>query len=120
MSYTAPTLDDFVLRFPEFKETPAYKINAAMIEVMRSVDETWIEGDYIPAILYLTAHVLSGDISAAETVGNGGEIASESIGRISISYRQTASGGGAGLLSTSYGTKYAELRRLNHPPFLIV
>jgi len=121
MSYVVPTLDDFVLRFPEFKETPAYQINAAMVEAMRKVDETWTEGDYAPAIMWLTAHILSSDTNAASTMGGvSGEIASETLGRISVTYRQAANGGGVGFGSTSYGTRYLELLRLNHPPFLVV
>jgi hypothetical protein len=125
MSYIPPTLDDFVERFPEFEETPPATINRALDDAMRFVDDTWLEDDYAKAIMLRAAHFIAVGIYAGETfggVGGSGAIASESIGRISVSYR-----GGSptdlamGTLSTtSYGMAYAELLRLNHPPVLIV
>lgn len=119
MSYEAPTLDEFVTKFPEFVEEQSARINAALAEAALSVDTGWVESSYKPAILYLAAHILSRDIAAGEAIGGLGVIQSETIGRISTSYKV----GGAGestLTSTPYGVRYREYLGLNYGgPILI-
>jgi hypothetical protein len=120
MSYEAPTLDQFVEQFPEFIEEPSARINAALATAALTVDTTgWLEKSYQPAILWLAAHIISRQKVASAFSDSPGEIASESIGRISVSYR--AGGTGFASLSTSmYGSEYLALLRGNHGgPYLI-
>lgn len=118
MAYTAPTVDDFAAQFPEFDEqVEESQITAALTLAMRSVDETWIEGDYSLAILYLAAHVVSVGLFAADNVGSE-LIKSLSIGPLSITYGNQIS---ASDLETSiYGQQFLKFRRRSKPAVLVV
>lgn len=119
MSYEAPTLDEFVVRFPEFIEESSAKINAALEAAALAVDTGWTENSYKPAIMWLAAHILSQDLTAASSLGSSGTIASETIGRIAVTYRDGGTGT-ASLGQTMYGVHYSTLLRLNHGgPYLI-
>lgn len=124
MPYTKPTYDQFVERFPIFGDREESLISSLIDEAANSIDQTWRELDYQPAILYLAAHLLATDNSAeGEEVqfgsAGGGAISSESFGGMSISYA-TAGSAGSGSLSaseaygsTSYGRRFLQLLRAN-------
>lgn len=115
MPYTPPTAVDLIARFPEF-DGQDDAITLALVEAARAVDNTWAEGDYQSAVMYYAAHLLA----LAENVGAGGAaIASESLGPISVSYRNNASDPTL-LKSTSYGVQYARLLRLNQPTIFVI
>jgi len=120
MSYEAPTLDEFVVRFPEFIEESSANINNAIAAASLVVDTGWTENSYKPAIMWLAAHILSQNMTASESLGSSsGAIESETIGRISVSYREGGTGT-ATLGETMYGIAFANLLRLNHAgPYLI-
>jgi L-aminopeptidase/D-esterase-like protein len=116
-----PTVDDFNARFPAFGEYDPDALAACLQEAINTVDTSWRDLDYVPAILYLTAHLLATDNSAEGAdieVGAGtGAIASESFGGMSISYA-TNSGAQAAVDSsayatTSYGRRYYSLLKAN-------
>jgi hypothetical protein len=119
MSYIAPTLDEFVVQFPEFIEQPSARINAALATAALTVDDAWLEQSYQPAILWLAAHILSRQQVAASFADAPGEIASESIGRISVSYR-AGTPGFASLSTSMYGAEYLALLRGNHAGPILV
>lgn len=113
MAYTLPDSDTFIERFPEFEDTDDELITALITEAARQVDTTWTEGDYTQAIMYLVAHLLSSGFDMADTAAGGAGIASETLGRISVSYRDNSAGKGSILSSTGYGQRFLALRRLN-------
>lgn len=122
MSYTPPTRAEFLTRFPIFDDPELYPvatIDFVLAEAIRTVDNTWMEADYAPAILYLTAHLLATDNSLdGEDVEFGGmaQVASESFGGMSISYANGASGSLSAneqYGSTEYGRRFLVLLRRN-------
>jgi len=117
MPYTLPTVSDFRDRFPEFDSKADTQVEAAITDASRRVDNTWIEGDYQTAILYLAAHLIAVADAAAS---GGGVIQSERIGPISVTYAVDASTKPGQLASTSYGQYWAELNRLNNPPIEVI
>jgi len=132
MAYVLPTVDDFLAKFPELFDTAFYdqvKVQDALDEAARSVDTTWLEGDYQNAILYLAAHLfitdpaITGSGGMASTAGN---IQSESLGLISVTYAQGGAQASAATLmqedlaTTVYGRKYLRLLRLNHPAIITI
>jgi hypothetical protein len=108
MAYVAPTADEFLTRFPEF-EGQDDAIDNALIEAGRAVDTNWTEGDYKPAIMYYAAHLLT----ASEIASSGKEIASESIGPLSVSYFKSGENSDGWITTSGYGQMYLRLLRLN-------
>lgn len=103
-----PTVLEFQTRFPVFEDNSDAQIQAVIDEAKRDVGDDWVVEDQKPAIMYLTAHLLTteeGDRAAS------GEIASESFGPMSTTYR--ASSTTAQWMSTEYGRRYAQIRRRN-------
>jgi L-aminopeptidase/D-esterase-like protein len=123
MTYPSPpTLDDFNTRFPAFGDFDPDQAQACLTEAINTVDNSWRDLDYVPAILYLTAHLLATDNAAAGddiSVGAGtGAIASESFGGMSVSYATSGGNNAAAVESsayatTSYGRRYYGLLKAN-------
>ncbi len=110
MAVIVPTTEEIVARFP-FLDGREDQIEAILPEAQRGVDESWIEADTKTAIMYLVAHLIEAEDMGGS--GSGGEVASESFGPISVSYRE---GGGVALTgysSTLYGKRYLDLLRKN-------
>lgn len=123
---TIPTATSVKLRFPEFvsvgDEVIEFAIERARLEV--GDGSTWTKGASV-ALLYLVAHYVASAKAAAASggTGGGGAIASESFGRISISYAQPQSKVepvADDRESTSYGREYLTLVEANFSGPLIV
>ena len=129
MAYVKPTVQEFKDRFPAIvvgKTDPT--IQAFLDEAARSVDESWLEGDYKTAMMYLAAHLMVEE-DAAVSAGGGGEvtsgvIASESFGGMSISYDNTKSTKDDAANSqwggTEYGRRFYRLLKLNKPAIVSI
>lgn len=122
MAYETPTISDFVTRFPALDGSVGDEVLQLLLdEALRYVDNSWREADYKDAILYLVAHWLSSDDGTASASGqSSGDILSESFGPISVTYAQTTGANASELSSTSYGKRFAQLRRGNFPAILVV
>lgn len=115
MAYTAPTVADFKTRFPKFAAASEPTLEAILAEVLTQIDDSWIEADYVPAILYLMAHLY-----VQETTGSTDRpsiITSESLGSLSVSYGVGASK--SDYATTEYGRRFARLQRKNFPAIAI-
>ncbi len=114
VTVTIPTATSIKMRFSEFADVVDPLIEFAIEEARMEVGGNWKRG-YNLAIVYLTAHYIASAIAAAASGGGGGDVASESIGRFSISYAQTANANAVhdDLESTSYGRRFEELRDRN-------
>lgn len=117
VTVTIPTATSIKMRFPEFEDVDDYLIEFAIEEARLGVGTNWTTG-YNIAIVYLTAHYVAAGVAAVDAANDdSGEIASESIGRMSISYKTSAASNtnavGSDLSSSSYGKRYEELRGLN-------
>jgi hypothetical protein len=125
--FTQPTVDDFIDRFPIFAKADYDQIEFCLDEASGQVDTTWLEQDYRPAILYLTAHLLATDNSqAGEEVQFGpppGSVVSESFPGMSVTYDkpladEAATNSQYG--STFYGRRfYALLMRNQGGPIVV-
>lgn len=122
MPYETPTSTQFYERFPSLADTEESLVNTLLAEAARTIDKTYEEGDYQPAILYLAAHLVATDNSAegevTEIGGIGGAIASESFGGMSVSYANGGATKGSLSASSSYGStvfgrRFLEIVRRN-------
>src|SRR5690349_221869 len=105
MAYDYATIDEFIAQYPEF-DGQDDAITLALERAKRGVDETWTEGDFKDAHMALAAHLLT----AGEIASSGKEIASESIGPLSVSYFRSD---GGWIASTGYGQTYLLMLKQN-------
>lgn len=130
MAYTVPDYAAFIARFPIFTDTAQYPqptVEALLVEASGQVDQDWIERDYAPAIMYLTAHMLALDNSGANDfvdIGGPTAIASESFSGMSMSYKTLAPTPGSAFASsnfgnTVYGRRYFDLLKKNKPAVVV-
>lgn len=130
MPYDLPTVDQFKARFPIFEDVDDAQIEAMMAETKTSIDDSWIEDDYQPAVMYLVAHLLATDNSGAGedvVIGSSGAggIASESFGGgLSVSYDKGQSTGSLSSSdrygTTEYGRRFLALLRSNKPAIVVI
>jgi hypothetical protein len=135
MPYTLPTATTFKAKFPTFAPVADATIDLAIAEAGSSVDTTWIERDYQPAILYLAAHIMTidgvlaaaVDIDDASSVINSGLVTEMKVGDVAVKLASGSSGSGSGsggsafgYGSTAYGQRYLDLLRRNHPAVALV
>lgn len=128
MPYTTPTYAEFIARFPIFNNVakwPQPMVELVMAEAVSNIDNSWIEADYKPAIMYQTAHLLSTDNSEAGSdpeVGGATYLSSESFSGMSMSYSKVTPGAlGASEMwgTTVYGRRYLDLLRKNKPAIVV-
>jgi hypothetical protein len=127
MPYDVPTLDQFTTRFPVFENRDEDQIQQCIDEASRSVDDSWVEGDYQPAIMYLAAHLLMTDESQVgdnPVIGpTQGGVSAEHFGPMSITYKDFPEGSLSSsetFGTTSFGRKYLSLLHANKPPIVVV
>ena len=125
MAYTVPTAADLKVRYPEFDAVSDDLVTLVMTEAAGTVSTSWLERDYAPAIMLLTAHMLvtEGAVERAAgkktTVTSTGPIKSKTIGEVSVTYAGAGAGAGSaagdlsGLSATEYGKRFLALRRAN-------
>lgn len=128
MPYTKPTTDQFRVKFPTFSGVGNPTIQAAIDEASASVDPSWIEADYQPAILYLAAHIMASDGVlfdglGLESVGGviaAGQVSEAKVGDAMVKLGGASGGSASGYASTPYGKRYLELLRRNQPAIALV
>lgn len=128
MPYETPTYEQFVARFPIFNDDDPAIVNALLLEATSTIDQEWVETDYQPAIMYLTAHLIATDNSEeGEDVEfgspGGGGVVSESFNGMSVSYSQKVlpeSQLSSLYGSTEYGRRYLALLRRNKPAIVAI
>lgn len=112
ITVTIPTAASIKMRFPEFTDVADPVVEFAIEEARLEVGTNWTVG-YNLAIVYLVAHYVASSVAASAAGGTGddGDIASESIGRLSISYAKSPNADAVSddKTSTSYGRRYVEL-----------
>jgi len=123
-----PTVDEFITRFPQFEDADEDMLNMVIKEASGSVGDDWIVADQKPAIMYLTAHLVTMEASVASggtgTAGRGTVVA-ESFGPMSTTYANPNAGGGSGSSAslygqTEYGRRYWEIAKRNTPDVVVV
>lgn len=114
MAHTAPTLQNFRDRFPEFEDEEDEIVEQALTDAGRFVGTKWTETDYPVGIMLLAAHFVQ---TGAGGYDSGG-LRSVSIGSISVTYADPSAV--TELSKSSYGTRFIQLRRVNTQGPLIV
>lgn len=129
MPYTTPTYADFIARFPVFDNQitwPQSMVELILAECANNIDSSWVENDYQPAIMYMTAHILTTEAGAdagAPSAGPETYLSSESFSGMSMSYAKISNNGTLSQSETwgssSYGRRYLDLLRKNKPPVVV-
>ncbi|KAA0970814.1 DUF4054 domain-containing protein [Aureimonas fodinaquatilis] len=136
MPYIIPTYEQFLTRYPRFATVCQDQIDAVMEEavgVIGQPDHTrWVERDYQPAIMLLTAHLLTVEGMLPGNPGAvGGEYAGpitrEKVGEVETTYGGAGAGSSGsdlydpwGYSSTVYGRRFLLLMRANFAGPLVV
>ena len=132
MAYDLPAPGELKTKLPAFASVPDPTIQDAIDEAKASVDQSWIEADYKPAIIYLAAHLmtLNGVLIASSGLGDGsgliasGAVSEMKVGDVQVKLGSATSGAGggssSGLASTPYGRRYLDLLRRNQPAVALV
>lgn len=128
MAYTVPTAANLKARYPEFDAVSDDLVTLVITEAAGAVSTLWLERDYAPAIMLLTAHMLvtEGAVERANPDGDGtssmtttGAVKSYRVGDVQVSYAGAGEGAGSasgdlsGLSATEYGKRFLALRRAN-------
>jgi hypothetical protein len=129
MAYVPPTPADFKAKFPQFSAVADLTVQGALDEAASRVDETWIERDFRLARMLFAAHVLTlTGVGTDKESKLAGLVASglTSIKSGSLQVQLGALVGGAkkealrGLDTTTYGQRFLDLLRFNHPAILVI
>jgi hypothetical protein len=115
--YVLPTAAEMKVFLPAFAESDDAWLSSGITEASFSVDTSWNEHDYQPAIIYLAAHLLTlrsaGQASTAGFEVNGmmtaGGLTKAKVGDVEVSF---ADNGGSVDVSNSdrfYGTVWGRL-----------
>lgn len=124
----AATTTALLIRYPEFQCVSPPRIQIALDDAARRVDDDWLDADRDRAQIALAAHILTteGALSAAGgPTTTRGPIVSEKIGDASWSFGRLGTGAsgqssGSSYATTAYGQTYLDLLRLNVPGVAIV
>lgn len=122
MPYTIPTAQDLKDRHPAFSDTPDSQVEAVITDASRWVDETWLEDDYRPALMFLAAHMLVGEGALGGDTSAPGPVTSYKLGDASETYGNAVdpSRSISDFGTTVYGRRYMALLRVNQPAVAIV
>jgi hypothetical protein len=114
MPYTAPTPAELLLRYPAFAAVAEDVRQYWLTDAHRTVDESWIEADYAPALMALAAHnmALAGNGAAG---GIPAGVTKFKSGAVDVAFSDAAAAaqvrGGYG--ATRYGIEFQALLRRN-------
>lgn len=117
MPYTVPIVADFRLRFPAFAAVPDARVQY-WLNHHEPVTTAWIEADYQPAILELTAHNLVVNDEVPSGSGEVGSLAGVTRFRsasMDVSFSEKAANAGldGGYDATKYGQRFRVYLRRN-------
>jgi hypothetical protein len=129
MAWTAPTLQDFSNRFPEFADVADGTVQVILDEATGDVGPEWVERDRTPGVLHLAAHLLASQGLGVASAGDGraavsGAIKRRRVGDVETEYAGLGSSTGSGPLAqystTAYGQRFLALARRNFPAVAVV
>ena len=114
------TAANIKLRFSEFENIDDAKIEFAIEEASRCIDDSWLAKDKNLAWAYLSAHYLMVSISRSVS-GTGQKVISERIGEISVTYSDPPQQSSeTDMTTTPYGVRYLELVGKNFPAIMVI
>lgn len=119
-----PTAISIKTRFPEFSSVSDAAVEFAIEEARLEVGSNWDDSSASVALLYLAAHYVAASVARSSSGGDGGsgQVRSESIGRLSITYatNENSSATAEDKDSTSYGRRFLEIMQANFAGPVIV
>lgn len=124
MAYDVPTAADLKLRYPAFSGVDDAVIEYWITDAERSVDTSWSEGDYAPALLSLASHnmALGGlGTDAASLAGIPAGLTRLKSGSLELGFTDAVANARAtgSFDATRYGQEYLMLLRRNRGgPFI--
>jgi hypothetical protein len=115
--YVKPTAANLIARYPAFALIAIGTIRLFLRDAERSIDTSWSEADYAPALMALAAHRMSGEglgATASSTSVPAGVTRMKS-GSLELGFSEKVAQGQvtAALDSTRYGAEYLALLRRN-------
>jgi len=125
MPYSTPTASQLKARYPEFATVDDTVVDGAITDALGSVSESWREEDYQPAVMLLACHFMTmegrGSAPAAQIASVSAGVSRIKSGDldVTLSDKSAANANNDPLLTTIYGTRFADMRRRNFPPLLI-
>lgn len=127
MPYVAPTIAQLKTRFPVFSTVADEVLQAALGEAANRVDTTWREEDFQTAQLLYAAHILTTDGHGTGREAKFAALGDAGISQIKISSLSVSMNKGgtetvkfsSTLAKTSFGKRFLDLMRLNHPAILV-
>lgn len=112
---SAPTAIDFKQRFPEFADLGDAAVEFALEEASLFMG-TWSGTGATIGWMYLAAHIVAVSRVTADTDGR--DVISETIGRLSTTYRAAGTQFSFGdLETTAYGKRYMQIRSIGTKMF---
>lgn len=108
------------LLYAELADYEDWVLELAIEQAVVSVGDSWIEADRVTARGLLAAHMVTA-AALNSSGGSAGDITSESIGRISVSYANSSSQEKSVLLNqTSFGQQFLRYLRGSHGGPIVV
>ncbi len=128
MPYTAPSVETFKARFPEFASVSDSLIQLMLNEAFDQIGDLWYDRDRAQAQMLLTAHnlIMEGEPgrTSGEVITASGPLKSRRAGDTEEVFAGTSTFGatdsGDGYEATTYGRRYVALMRLNFPAICAV
>ena len=132
------TAAEFKARYPAFTGQPDAYVNAVLDEARGSVNDTWIEGDRVPALLAYTAYLIASEATAGASiavgeggtsVGISGALSEVWVGDVKAKFADGGSSGGGGgsgegsaisPAAALYWQQYMRLYRRSFPAVMVV
>lgn len=118
MAYTVPTPDQLQARYSAFAAVADETIQYWLTDAERSVDQSWIEADYAPALMALAAHNMAmeghGAASGASAIPAGVTRFRSGSMDVSISEAAASASTKGGYQASRYGQEFVRLLRRSH------
>lgn len=113
MPYTLPTATELKTRYPKFAAVADATVTAVILDASRSVDQSWFEEDYQPAIMALAAHMLVLEGLGADVAAQLQGFKSLTVGPLQLVRDEGISAEKNWYLQTGYGQRYWQLLLAN-------
>lgn len=116
--YAKPSFAHLIAKYPAFAAVPPVTVKMWLKDAERTVDTSWIEGDYAAALMALAAHNMAAGglgTGAASTAGVPSGITSMRSADLSLTFSDKAANNRVtgSLASTIYGAEFAIMLRRN-------
>ena len=114
MAYTAPTASDLKTMYPAFASVADATVDTYLTRAMRSVDETWTEGDYADAIMLLACHLMAMNGIGSSNDAKASGFATIKSGNLTLTREKAGDGSAPDPWGrTVYGVQFYSLLRQN-------